>query len=128
MKELKGDMTKAVVHDDYNRMPLIRRWLEEFPFFQNCCILEVDCLGMRDPWHNKNLRNHTGRHPVTMEGVAMNIDQWDMDELCIKFEQWLSNPEQDLVILPLCRRERHRSVAFRQLLSDWLKTRFPDLP
>ena len=104
MYELGQTMDGADWHDDYYRMPLIRRYLEEYPYLASCDILEVNCLRMGDPYHNKHLRDHTGRHPTTMEGVSMNMDEWELTEFAIKFEQWLNNPEQDLLILPLCRR------------------------
>ena len=107
-------------------MPLIRRYLEEHPYLADCDVLEVNCLGMGDPHHDPKLRDHTGRHPTTMAGMAKYVDEWELTEFAIKFEQWLNNPEQDLLILPICRRERHRSVGFRTLILQWLKARFPD--
>ena len=119
MYELGQNMDGADWHNEYYRMPLLRRYLEEHPYLANCDVLEVNCLGMK-------LRDHTGRHPTTMEGLATYMDEWELTEFAIKFEQWLNNPEQDLLILPICRRERHRSVGFRTLILEWLKARFPD--
>eukprot|EP00973_Karenia_brevis_P070463 9795755-Karenia_brevis.AAC.1 len=52
-----------------------RRFLEEFPRYQDCTIVLINCLKMGGPYHNRDLRSHKGTHPETMEGVARNIDE-----------------------------------------------------
>eukprot|EP00973_Karenia_brevis_P045556 6309014-Karenia_brevis.AAC.1 len=64
---------------------------------------------MGDPYHNRDLRSHKGTHPETMQGVARNIDEVELRRFAAAF-RILSHREDgsDLLVLPICRRERHR--------------------
>ena len=116
-------------HSDEIRLPIIARYCEEHPEFRECEFLLVDCLNYNDPHHDKRLRDHTGRHPETMMGIAKFLDLEEQDLFADGFMQWLTwNPDRrPLVILHICKRERHRSIGVRNHNYNYLRQRFPGL-
>ena len=92
--------------------PLVARYCEEFPEFRECEFLIVNCLSYNDPHHDKALRDHTGRHPRTLMGIAKYLDLLEQDKFADYFMQWLTwNPERrPLVILHVCKREREAPI------------------
>ena len=109
--------------------PLIARYCEEYPEFRECEFLIVNCLNYNDPHHDKKLRGHTGRHPQTLMGIAKFLDIPEQDRFADDFMQWLTwNPDRrPLVVLHVCKRERHRSIGVRDHNFRYLKQRFPGL-
>ena len=81
-------------------------------------------MNLDDPDHNKKLRDHTGYHPETMMHVAKNLPEEQLKALakgCYHLSECRRNgDDRNLVVVPLCRRERHRSVAARELIRAYL--------
>eukprot|EP00973_Karenia_brevis_P067241 9350383-Karenia_brevis.AAC.1 len=72
---------------------------------------------MGDPHHDKNLRSHKGVLPKTIKDVARNMDEAELRKFVAAFRGWLHRADgSDLLVISICRRERHRSVATRELL------------
>ena len=116
-------------HSDQIRFPIIARYCEEYPEFREAEFLLVNCLNYSDPHHDKDLRDHTGRHPRTMLGIAKYLDGPEQDRFADQFMQWLTwNPDRrPLVILHICKRERHRSIGVRHHNRTYLRERFGEL-
>ena len=99
-------------------MAVTRRFLEERQQFRDDEIILINTLGMGDPHHNKNLRDHIGLHPSTMMGVAEHADQKEINSIAELFQSWLSGSStKNLCIVTVCKKERRRSVASRALLT-----------
>eukprot|EP00973_Karenia_brevis_P075035 10426942-Karenia_brevis.AAC.1 len=63
---------------------------------------------MGDPYHDRDLRTHKGAHPLTMQGVARNIDMIELKRFAATFRTWLRRDDgSDTLVVPVCRRERH---------------------
>eukprot|EP00973_Karenia_brevis_P051738 7187447-Karenia_brevis.AAC.1 len=56
-----------------------------------------------------------------MKTVARDMDEIELQHCTASFRQWLADADgTDLLIISVCRRARHRSIANRQLLHDHL--------
>ena len=67
---------------------------------------------------------------MTMLGVAKQMPNYEVEQFTYKFEHWKQSCEngtenRDLLILPICRQNRHRSVAFRKLALKYLPKKVP---
>eukprot|EP00973_Karenia_brevis_P022109 3042095-Karenia_brevis.AAC.1 len=52
-----------------------------------------------------------------MRDVSRNLDEIELRKFATAFRTWLHRADgSDLLVLPICRRERHRSIAFKELL------------
>ena len=66
--------------------------------------------------------------PTAMRGVAERMDTLRLEECLNEFRTWYRSSEGiPLLILSVCRRERHRSVAFRKLTTVMLTHKYADL-
>eukprot|EP00973_Karenia_brevis_P094884 12424660-Karenia_brevis.AAC.1 len=111
------DARKVDLQDTDNLKMIQRRFLEEFPVHQDCTIIVIDCMNMGDPHHDPRLRSHKGTHPETMKSVAREMDENELRRFTAAFRQWVTNADgSDLLIISICRRARHRSIANRELL------------
>eukprot|EP00973_Karenia_brevis_P071485 9931750-Karenia_brevis.AAC.1 len=69
---------------------------------------------MGDPYHDKSLRSHKGIHPSTLKRVSEQMDKKELENFAAAFRTWLYRADgSDLLVIPICRRERHRSIAMR---------------
>ena len=85
-----------------------------------CFVPVLDCS---DPHHDKELRDHCGQHPKTMLGCASNTNPRTLDRLVEEIKSFADNDDEDeLMVVFLCRRARHRSVAMRQLFKAYVAT------
>eukprot|EP00973_Karenia_brevis_P087665 12158125-Karenia_brevis.AAC.1 len=56
-----------------------------------------------------------------MEGVARNMGMVELKRFAATFRQWLHRDDgSDLLVVPICRRERHRSIATKELFYTYL--------
>eukprot|EP00973_Karenia_brevis_P024712 3407454-Karenia_brevis.AAC.1 len=52
-----------------------------------------------------------------MKSVARDMDEAELRRFAAAFRQWVTNADgSDLLIISVCRRARHRSIANRELL------------
>ena len=97
---------------------LARRYFAENPRYQDCSVLIVNCLDMEDPDHDRNLSRHTGDHPSTLMFAANNLTNRQLRIIARSLRQWeASGEEEDILILCICKQERHRSIAVATLLE-----------
>eukprot|EP00973_Karenia_brevis_P011603 1571139-Karenia_brevis.AAC.1 len=76
---------------------------------------------MGDPHHNPRLRSHRGTHPETMKSVARDMDEIELQRFTASFRHWLTEADgSDLLVISVCRRARHRSIAHRSMLYTHL--------
>ncbi len=105
---------------------LERRIKEEYPVYKDCTVILVNCLDQDDPAHDPECHGHIGRHPETMRQVA----EQTKGEVVRRMINGLGSWRQDLVQNPrlhgdgnalivfICRKRRHRSVAGRHLTHE----------
>ena len=117
------DIRNLGFSDEDSKMAVTRRFLEEYPQFRDDEIILINTLSMEDPNHSKNLRDHIGLHPSTMMGVAEHTDQKEINSIAELFQSWLSGSStKNLCIVTVCKKERHRSIASRELLTHFVET------
>ncbi len=96
-----------------------RAFLEQHPEYQKMEVVLVNTLNMGDPYHDKSLRDHTGFHPITMKSIADEMGHATMLEIAESISTWYdSDADWDLLIVSVCKKERHRSIAHRELLMQ----------
>eukprot|EP00973_Karenia_brevis_P066693 9272526-Karenia_brevis.AAC.1 len=66
-EEVNKDARKVDLQDANTVKIIQRRFLEEFPDYQNCTLLVINCMNMGDPHHDARLRSHKGTHPENMK-------------------------------------------------------------
>ena len=119
-----GNMKKMDFHRVGSSKSLMRRYLEEHPEYETCRFVFLNCMDLDDPGHDARLRDHTGYHPATMMHVAMNLPEEQLKNLAKGCYHWAecrrTGDHRNLVVVPICRRERHRSVAARELIRAYL--------
>eukprot|EP00973_Karenia_brevis_P063179 8784726-Karenia_brevis.AAC.1 len=77
---------------------------------------------MGDPHHDKNLRTNKATHPSTLKGASENMNEKELKNFAAAFRTWLYRADRSyLLVIPICRRERHRSIAMRELLYCHLR-------
>ena len=89
-------------------------------------IVFMNCLDQDDPWHDKAMRSHLGQHPRAMRQVSEETTSASLRHMFTGLNDW----RQDLIACPrldgegnvlvvfICRKRRHRSVAARQLSHE----------
>ena len=81
-------------------------------------------MDLDDPGHDARLRDHSGYHPATLMHVAQHLPEEQLKNLAKGCYHWAEcrrgGDSRNLVIVPICRRERHRSVAARELIRAYL--------
>ena len=75
---------------------------------------------MEDPGDKDDLYNHTGYHPLNLQECAQKIKPHEVERFADSLNQWMEDGGQRLAIICICKKERHRSVAIRHLLSNYL--------
>ena len=54
---------------------LFRHFVERHPEYADHHLVILICLNMDDPYHDNNLRDHTGYHPSTMLNFAKKVSE-----------------------------------------------------
>ena len=78
-------------------------------------------LDVGDPNHDMNLRNHLGYQPTTQKGCAEQCGDKFCKIIATAIEQFMDSDQEDIMLVFCCRKERHRSVACRALLNNFLE-------
>ena len=104
----------------------MKTFLEEHPEYEQCKFVLINCMKLDDPDRDKKLRGHTGYHPETMKRVAENLPLLDQLKMFAKgcgdwSEAQREGDKRDIVILTVYKKERHRSVAARELMKTYLE-------
>ena len=79
---------------------------------------------MEDYGYDPKLRNHSGYHPATQLKMANDMTGNSYYKVASALEEFLSpdsEESEDMVMLFVCRKERHRSVGGRALLWDYVQ-------
>ena len=93
---------------------------EEYPQYENMKVIVTNCLNQDNPEHDHNLRSHTGRLPGTMHQDAEETSNLELRRMLQGLDEWRQNLEDegdgyDVVVVEVCRKRRHRSVAGKNL-------------
>ena len=120
-----GDVAKIDFTDQHSKNAIVKRFLEEHPDYEQCRFVLINCMSLDDPYHDKKLRGHTGYHPETMKHVAENLPLDQLKMFAKGCGDWSEaqreGDKRDIVILTVCKKERHRSVAARELMKTYLE-------
>ena len=141
--EFHQNNPKTVKYGEQEIRTVMRHYCERYPQYKDHAWIVLNCLDMTDPYHDKNLRDHTGYHPQTMLDFARKIHKKEVDHLTHHIFDWYqvqgteetldkkrnntSAEKRDVLILCICKKERHRSVAARCLLQYCLAETFPNI-
>ena len=114
------------VDDATHSRALERRIKEDFTQYKDYTVILVNCLHHGDPAHDKECRDHIGRHPETMRQVAEQTKGEVVRHMFDGLESWrqdlIENPrlrgDGNVLIVFTCRKRRHRSVAGRHLTHE----------
>ena len=116
-----GDVAKIDFTDQHSTKAIVKRYLEEHPEYEPCRFVPINCMALDDPEHDKRLRGHTGYHPETMKHVAEHLPLDQLKMFAKGCDEWSAaqreGDNRDIVILTVCKKERHRSVAARELAT-----------
>ena len=96
------------VDDAARSSALERRIKEEYPQYEDCTVILVNCLDQDDPHHDKECRDHIGRHPETMRQVAEQTKGETVRHMLNGLESW----RQDLVQNPRLHGDGNALIVF----------------
>ena len=118
----KNDARQFDFKDREHRSALYRRYLQEHPEEEGKFVLLVNCLNIRNPELDPALTKHVGQHPKTMYDCAKYMDDEEYRDIATTISGWTRHhvDEADLLIIFVCKVERHRSVALCELMEQWL--------
>jgi rubrerythrin len=74
----------------------------------------INCNHLRNPEHQEKLTNHIGLHPRTLLQTASHDE---LEDLLRDLKAVRQNPEQKWLIILVCRKGTHRSVAVSELIE-----------
>jgi hypothetical protein len=86
-------------------------------------ITVVDCLGLRDPGHDKSLRNHRGTHDATLRKTVEASRFQQVNEPLRKIGEM---HDKKHLAINVCKQGRHRSVANKTIQKPALREHFCD--
>ena len=66
MLEFYQNNPKTIKYGEQEIRTVMRHYCERYPQYKDHAWIVLNCLDMSDPYHDKNLRDHTGYHPQTM--------------------------------------------------------------
>ena len=117
---------------------LKRRYVEDHPELIDCVtnntMVVIDAKHMvPDPDRDKSLQGHKGLHPMTMDATSERLHKDQITYLTDYLVWWTElfdgvdrpaqGEEKDMVIITVCNKMRHRSIASRELILQNLKQR-----
>ena len=113
---------------------LKRRYMEDHPELlskvSDDTMLVIDAKHMvADPHRDRALQGHKGLHPTTMQTTAERLHESQLSFMADYMVWWTESfigedkptIEKDLLIITVCNKERHRSVASKELILQSLK-------
>ena len=117
---------------------MFRHDVERHPEFENHLMIVVQCLEKIDPFHDPELRDHTGYHPETMLRFAEKLKHGEMNNLSEMLDTWYqdqigvndmvdNDSGRNLLVLTVCKKERHGSVAAKHLIIRTVRDILPDI-
>ena len=71
---------------------------------------EIDCRDLNDPHHDRQLRDHIGRHPMVIGGILSSCKQKLLTHLR-KARVAVERGNGRAIIIFQCKSARHRSVS-----------------
>jgi hypothetical protein len=112
-------------HYSLNHVPTRQAFTTEFgkhfPYLtQGRHIILINCNHLRDPNEQERLTNHIGLHPSTLLQTARHDE---LEELLRDLAAVRAHPEKKWLIIFVCRKGTHRSVAASEL-ADVLINRY----
>ena len=109
---------------------MVRRVFEEHPsLIGSTTTVVIDAMHqVNDPNRDKTLQSHKGLHPETMRATASQLHDNQVEYLADSMVEWTSSfkgldkPTQgtDLVVITVCKKDRHRSIAAIELIVQLL--------